>query len=65
MTKTVALYAPAYEAFRSEIDALGLDIDLLTFDAVGQLSRDGAALAVEETAVDYVWLSNFISRDGA
>lgn len=65
MTKTVALYQPAYEAFRAEIDALGLDIAVLTFDKDGRLYRDGAELAPEETDVDYVWLSNFISRDKA
>lgn len=65
MTKTVALYASAYDAYRDEIDALGLDIDVLTFDAEGRLWRDGAELVPEETAVDYVWLSNFISRDKA
>ena len=65
MTKTIALYEPAYDAFRAEIDALGLDIAVLTFDAEGKLYRDGAELVPEDTAVDYVWLSNFISRDKA
>ena len=65
MTKTVALYAPAYETYRAEIDALGLDIAILTFGPDGKLHRDGAEIAPEETAVDYVWLSNFISRDRA
>ena len=65
MTKTVALYAPAYDAFRSEIDALGLDIAVLTFDADGKLYRDGTEIAAEQTVIDYVWLSNFISRDKA
>ena len=65
MTRSVALYAPAYEAFRPEIDALCLDISILTFDAEGRLYRDGAEIKPEETAVDYVWLSNFISRDRA
>lgn len=65
MTKSVALYAPAYDAFRGEIDALGLDLAVLTFDAGGKLYRDGTEIVPEETEVDYVWLSNFISRDKA
>lgn len=65
MTKTVALYAPAYEDIRPRLDALGLDIAVLTFDKEGRLFRDGAEIRPEETAVDYVWLSNFISRDRA
>ena len=65
MTKTVALYAPAYDAFRGEIDALGLDISVLTFDKDGKLYRGSDEIKAEETAVDYVWLSNFISRDKA
>ncbi len=65
MTKTVALYAPAYEAFRGEVDALGLDISVLTFDAEGKLYNGGTEVKPEETSIDYVWLSNFISRDKA
>ncbi len=65
MTKTVALYAPAYDAIRERLDALGLDIAVLTFDAEGRLYRDGAEIAPEQTEVDYFWLSNFISRDKA
>lgn len=65
MPATVALYAPAYEYIRPALDALGLDIAILTFDAEGRLFREGAEIAPEETAIDYVWLSNFISRDKA
>ena len=65
MTKTVALYAPAYEDIHPRLEALGLDIAVLTFDKDGKLYRDGVEIAPEETAVDFVWLSNFISRDKA
>ncbi len=65
MTATVALYARAYEDIRPRLDALGLDIDVLTFDQNGALSRDGAPIKAEETDVDYLWLSAFISRDKA
>ena len=65
MTATVALYAPAYDDIRPRLDALTLDIAMLTFDKDGKLYRDGAEVAPEETAIDYVWLSNFISRDKA
>ncbi|MCA8928858.1 MAG: hypothetical protein KDC18_12375 [Alphaproteobacteria bacterium] len=65
MTKTVALYAPAYDDIRPRLEALDLDIAILTYDKEGRLFRDGAEVAPEETAIDYVWLSNFISRDKA
>lgn len=65
MTKTVALYSTAYDDIRPRLEALGLDIAVLTFDKDGKLYRDGAEIQPEETAVDYVWLSNFISRDRA
>lgn len=65
MTKTVALYAPAYDDIRPRLDALALDIAVLTYDKDGKLYQDGAELSPEETAIDYVWLSNFISRDKA
>jgi phosphoglycerate dehydrogenase-like enzyme len=65
MTKTVALYAPAYDFIRSRLDALGLDIAVLTYDKDGKLYRDGGDIAPEATEIDYVWLSNFISRDKA
>ena len=48
MTATVALYARAYEDIRPRLDALGLDIDVLTFDQTGALSRDGAPIKAEE-----------------
>lgn len=65
MTKTVALYTTAYDDIRPRLEALGLDIAVLIFDKDGKLYRDGAEIRPEETAVDYVWLSNFISRDRA
>ncbi|HKK30976.1 MAG TPA: D-2-hydroxyacid dehydrogenase [Alphaproteobacteria bacterium] len=65
MASTVALYEPAYEQIRPRLEALGLDIAVLTFDQQGRLFRDGAEVAPEQTDVDYLWLSNFISRDKA
>ena len=65
MTKTVAIYAPAYEAIGERLAALDLDIAVLTFDADGKLYRDGSEIAPAETDIDYFWLSNFISRDKA
>ena len=41
MTATVAIYARAYDDIRSRLDALGLDIAVLTFDHTGALFRDG------------------------
>jgi phosphoglycerate dehydrogenase-like enzyme len=65
MTKTVALYSPAYDFIRPQLDALGLDIAVLTYDKDGRLFREGKEVVPEATAIDYVWLSNFISRDRA
>jgi phosphoglycerate dehydrogenase-like enzyme len=65
MSKTVALYAPAYDFIRERLDALGLDISIITYDKDGRLYRDGTEIAPEATEIDYVWMSNFISRDKA
>tara|TARA_R110002096_G_scaffold180160_11_gene357445 strand:+ start:388 stop:1374 length:987 start_codon:yes stop_codon:yes gene_type:complete len=65
MTVTVAIYKRAYEDIRVDLDALGLDIAVLIFDRSGTLFRDGRPMRPEDTDVDFVWLSAFISRDKA
>ena len=64
MTTTVALYQPSHDAVRDRLAALGLDIDLITFDADGVLRAGGETFAPGDCDVDYLWFGPEISRDG-
>jgi phosphoglycerate dehydrogenase-like enzyme len=65
MPKTVAIYRRALDQIAPQLEGLGLDIEILTFDKGGRLFRDNTEVAPEETAVDFVWLASLISRDQA
>ncbi|MEM1161691.1 MAG: NAD(P)-dependent oxidoreductase [Pseudomonadota bacterium] len=59
MTRTVAMFEGVYPLIQDRLDALGLDIDVITFDADGRFGPD--RLAPGEMRLDYLWFS---SRQG-
>jgi len=65
MTVTVAMYDKSYAHIGARLDALGLDIDVLTFGGDGQFQVDGAAVPPAEINVDYLWLSSHLNADNA
>ena len=64
MSKTVAMYDKSYAHIAPRLDALGLDINVLTFGRDGKFSKDGQKVAPQDVAVDYVWLSTHLNNDG-
>jgi phosphoglycerate dehydrogenase-like enzyme len=65
MAVTIAMYDKSLEHIGERLDALGLDIDVITFGKDGQFRIDGAAVPPGEIAVDYLWLSSHLNPDGA
>lgn len=65
MAVTVAMYDKSYEHIGARLDALGLDIEVLTFGKDGQFQVDGAAVSPAEIDVDYLWLSTHLNADNA
>ena len=64
MPITVAMYEKGYQHIGSRLAALGLDIEVITFDRQGRYRIDGASVAPGEVAVDYMWLNSEIPLDG-
>ena len=64
MTKTVAMYDQSYAHIGERLNALGLDIDVITFDKDGQFLIDGKPTPAAETSVDFLWLSNHLNASG-
>lgn len=65
MTATVVMYDKSYDYIRPQLDALGLDVTVGTFDKNGTLTLNGAAVEPGETDVDYFWLSSHLNADKA
>lgn len=65
MTVTVAMFEDACAHIGARLDALGLDIKVVPFNADGMYLVDGKATPPGEVAVDYLWLSAHIGRAGA
>jgi phosphoglycerate dehydrogenase-like enzyme len=61
---TVAMYKKAFDQVGPRLDALGLDFDLMLFDADMTLTKDGATVDPTATDLDYLWLSPEVSHDG-
>ncbi len=64
MTTTVAMHEKSLEHIRERLDALGLDVNVLTFGSDGRFRIGGASVNPSEVDVDYLWLSSHVSRDG-
>ena len=56
MAVTVALFDAARARLSERLDALTLDINLITFDADGNFDIDGRKVPATEVEVDYLWL---------
>jgi phosphoglycerate dehydrogenase-like enzyme len=63
MALKVGMYERGYAGIRERLDALGLDIEVLTFDSDGMFAIDGGRVPASEVDVDYLWLSPEISAD--
>lgn len=64
MPPIVAMYDKSYEHIGDRLKALGLDIEIATFDREGLFTSRGAKLPARDVAVDYMWLSSHINADG-
>ncbi|MFZ4809202.1 MAG: NAD(P)-dependent oxidoreductase [Hyphomicrobiaceae bacterium] len=64
MTKTVAMFETSYQHIGPRLDALGLDIEVQTFDKDGLFRIGGTRVPAQDVAVDYLWLTAHINRDG-
>ena len=64
MSVSVGIYANSYDAIKPRLDALNLDINVMTFDANGKFLVDGAQVAPSDIDLDYLWLSQELSSEG-
>ncbi len=64
MPTSLLMYDRGFEHIGARLAALGLDLDIATFDREGRITRHGKPVAPETTPFDYVWLSAPISGDG-
>lgn len=65
MAVTVAMYDKSYAHIGERLNALGLDIEVLTFGGDGQFQIDGKAVPPADIDVDYLWLSTHLNADNA
>ena len=63
MPVTVAMYDKGLEHIGERLQALGLDIKLVTFSKNGLYKIDGADVTPADAAVDYLWLNSNINLD--
>jgi phosphoglycerate dehydrogenase-like enzyme len=64
MSVTLAMYEKSYEHVGEQLDALALDINVITFDRDGVFTIDGSTVAPGDVDVDYFWLSSHVNADG-
>jgi len=65
MPVSVAMYDKSLEHIGPRLDALGLDLDICTFNKDGRFLIDGADVDPSDVSVDYLWLSAHINAGGA
>lgn len=58
------MYAKSYDLIKPRLDALGLDIDVIAFDAEGRFHSGDAQLEPAQVDLDYLWFSPELSREG-
>ncbi|MGE0769581.1 MAG: NAD(P)-dependent oxidoreductase [Hyphomicrobiaceae bacterium] len=64
MPVTLLMYDKALARIGDRLRALGLDLDIATFDKSGQVTMGAKSMPPEEVSVDYVWLSSDMNIDG-
>lgn len=64
MPVAVAIYDKAATEIGDRLGALGLDLEVVTFDRSGSYCRGGLDAAPEDVDLDYLWLSSLIYGDG-
>lgn len=65
MTVTVAMYDGSYDHIGSRLDALGLDLNVITFDRDAQFNVDGGKVPASAVEADYLWFSSHLHALGA
>lgn len=63
MPRTIAMYDKSYDYIGKRLDALGLDIEVATFDRTGNFTWMGAKRPAAKMAVDFMWLSTHLNVD--
>jgi phosphoglycerate dehydrogenase-like enzyme len=58
------MYEKSYEHIQGPLAALGLDLDVYTFDTAGKFSVRGKVVPRQQLDVDYCWLSTHLNADG-
>ncbi|MEZ5853897.1 MAG: NAD(P)-dependent oxidoreductase [Hyphomicrobiaceae bacterium] len=64
MTVSILMYDKGLEHIGQRLEALGLDIEVATFDKSCTIMRGGQEIAPAVAQFDYVWLSSGLTRDG-
>jgi phosphoglycerate dehydrogenase-like enzyme len=64
MPITLAMFDQSHAHIAPRLDALGLDLDIMTFDRSGTFSMQGRRVPPQEISVDYFWLSQHINAHG-
>lgn len=65
MTVTVAMYEGSHDHIGTRLNALGLDINVITFDQEAQFNIDGGKVPASEVEADYMWFSSHLHALGA
>jgi phosphoglycerate dehydrogenase-like enzyme len=65
MTATVAMYDGSYDHIGAQLNALGLDIEVITFDKEAQFNIGGKKVPASEVEADYLWFSSHLHALGA
>jgi len=63
MPITVAMYEKSLEHIEERLHALGLDLEIVTFDKTGQYLVGGLETDPADVSVDYLWLSSHVNTD--
>jgi phosphoglycerate dehydrogenase-like enzyme len=64
MPVRVAMYDKGLQHIRPRLTALGLDLEVITFDKSGTYQVAGGTQRPAEVDVDYMWLNSSINADG-
>lgn len=65
MTAIVAMHQKSWDHIGEQLQALGLDIDVVTFNDDGQFLIDGRTTSPSEVNIDYLWLSAHLNQGEA
>ncbi len=65
MTAIVAMHQKSWNHIGKQLQALGLDIDVVTFNDDGQFLIDGRTTSPSKVNIDYLWLSAHLNQGEA